>query len=149
MAPRTYEYMRRHESARTRARLVLGRKPRPNWKTATIMTTSATAKGLARQQAFHAAMPASGMAETNSLRRCERALDMLLTQRGDAFAEVERMLADHPESVFGHCLRAALIVRRQRRYAIGACGEHRRDRIGMPRRSRSGAPSCNRRARLV
>jgi tetratricopeptide (TPR) repeat protein len=36
---------------------------------------------------------------------------MMLTQRGDAFAEVEQMLADQPESVFGHCLRAALIVR--------------------------------------
>ena len=36
---------------------------------------------------------------------------MMLTQRGDAIAEVEQMLADDPESVFGHCLRAALIVR--------------------------------------
>jgi tetratricopeptide (TPR) repeat protein len=51
------------------------------------------------------------MAQTTSLQRCERALDMLLTQRGDAFAEVERVLSDDPESVFGHCLRVALIVR--------------------------------------
>jgi len=56
-------------------------------------------------------MPVGGMAETGPMRRWGRALDMLLTQRGDAFAEVERVLADHPESVFGHCLRAALIVR--------------------------------------
>ena len=55
-----------------------------------------------------AAIPA---VETNSLRRCERALDMLLTQRGNAIAEVERILADDPGCVFGHCLRAALIVR--------------------------------------
>jgi hypothetical protein len=33
------------------------------------------------------------------------------TQRGDAAAEVERVLADDPGCVFGHCLRAALIVR--------------------------------------
>jgi len=49
--------------------------------------------------------------DANSLRRCERALDMMLTQRGDAFAAVERLLADDPGCVFGHCLRAALIVR--------------------------------------
>ena len=36
---------------------------------------------------------------------------MMLTQRGDAFSEIEQVLADNPESVFGHCLRAALIVR--------------------------------------
>ena len=29
-------------------------------------------------------MSATGMAETNSLQRCESVLDMLLTQRGDA-----------------------------------------------------------------
>jgi tetratricopeptide (TPR) repeat protein len=75
------------------------------------MTVAATAKVLAQEQALHAAMSATGMAETNSLQRCERVLDMLLTQRGDALAEVERVLADHPDSVFGHCLRAALIVR--------------------------------------
>jgi len=43
-----------------------------------------------------AAIPA---VETNSLRRCERALDMLLTQRGNAFAEVERIIADDPGCV--------------------------------------------------
>ena len=75
------------------------------------MTTASTAKVLAQEQALNAAMSATGMAETNSLQRCESVLNMLLTQRGDAFAEVERVLADHPESVFGHCLRAALIVR--------------------------------------
>ena len=75
------------------------------------MTTAATAKVLAQEQALNAAMSATGMAETNSLQRCESVLDMLLTQRGDAFAEIERVLADHPNSVFGHCLRAALIVR--------------------------------------
>ena len=61
------------------------------------MTTASTAKVLAQEQAFNAAMSATGMAETNSLQRCERVLNMLLTQRGDAFAEIERVLADHPE----------------------------------------------------
>jgi tetratricopeptide (TPR) repeat protein len=56
-------------------------------------------------------MPAIAMAAANSKRRCERALDMLLTQRGDAFAEVERVLAKDPGCLPGHCLRAALIVR--------------------------------------
>jgi tetratricopeptide (TPR) repeat protein len=51
------------------------------------------------------------LVEANNLQRRERALDMMLTQRGDAIAEVEQMLADDPESVFGHCLRVALIVR--------------------------------------
>jgi len=35
---------------------------------------------------------------------------MLLTHRGNPALEVERVLADDPECVFGHCLRAALIV---------------------------------------
>ena len=55
--------------------------------------------------------PAPAAIETNSLQRYERALDMMLTQRGDAFFEVERALADDPGCVFCHCLRAALIVR--------------------------------------
>jgi len=87
------------------------------------MTTAANAKTLPQRQAPRAATPASVMAEINSLRRCERALDMLLTQRGDAFAEVERVLADDPGSVFCHCLRAALIVRAEngaRRSALAA-----------------------------
>jgi tetratricopeptide (TPR) repeat protein len=77
----------------------------------TIMTMVGSAKTSPQHQTRHAATPATAMAETNSLRRCERALEMLLTQRGDAYAEVERVLADEPRSVCGHCLRAALIVR--------------------------------------
>lgn len=49
--------------------------------------------------------------DPRSLQRHKRALDMMLTQRGDAVAEVERVLAGQPGSVSGHCLRAALIVR--------------------------------------
>jgi hypothetical protein len=40
----------------------------------------------------------------------ERALDMLLTHRGDAAAAVDRALAYDPASVAGNCLRAAIIV---------------------------------------
>src|SRR5262249_18672986 len=36
--------------------------------------------------------------------------ELLLTHRGNPSAEVERVLADDPQFVFGHCLRAALIV---------------------------------------
>ncbi len=39
------------------------------------------------------------------------ALELLLTHRGNPSTVVERMLAEHPRSVFGHCLRAAIIVR--------------------------------------
>jgi tetratricopeptide (TPR) repeat protein len=41
----------------------------------------------------------------------ELALELLLTHRGNPSAVVERMVAEHPGSVFGHCLRAAIIVR--------------------------------------
>jgi tetratricopeptide (TPR) repeat protein len=49
--------------------------------------------------------------EPTALQQCERALEMMLTQRGDASAEVERLLAADPGCVLGHRLRAALIVR--------------------------------------
>ena len=75
------------------------------------MTPAARTRTLPQDRALHAATPANATAETNSLRRCEGVLDMLLTQRGDPFAEVERVVADDPGCVFGHCLRAALIVR--------------------------------------
>jgi tetratricopeptide (TPR) repeat protein len=66
---------------------------------------------LPQHQALHAAALEIAAVETVSQRRCARALDMLLTQRGDASAEVDRLLAEDPGSVFGHCLRAGLIVR--------------------------------------
>jgi tetratricopeptide (TPR) repeat protein len=78
---------------------------------ATIMRMAANVNTLLQDQASLAATPAITSLETDSQRRWERALDMLLTQRGDASAEVERLLADDPGCVFGHCLRAALIVR--------------------------------------
>ena len=57
-----------------------------------------------------AAEPASAEAHEASLPRCEHVLELLLTHRGNPSAEVERVLADDAQSVFGHCLRAALIV---------------------------------------
>jgi tetratricopeptide (TPR) repeat protein len=59
----------------------------------------------------HAAEPATVEAVTDSLPRCEHALELLLTNRGNPSTEIERVLADDPQCVFGHCLRAALIVR--------------------------------------
>lgn len=38
-------------------------------------------------------------------------LDTFLTSRGDPSGDIDRLLARDPESVFGHCLRAAIIVR--------------------------------------
>jgi tetratricopeptide (TPR) repeat protein len=60
---------------------------------------------------FHAAKPAIADADTDSLTRCKHALELLLTHRGNASAEVERVLVDDPRCVLAHCLRAALIVR--------------------------------------
>jgi len=90
---------------------------------ATIMTNAAMATTLPKHQTLRATAPAIAAVETISQRRCERALDMLLTQRGDVSAEVEGLLADDPGCVFGHCLRAALIVRAESaasRSALGA-----------------------------
>jgi tetratricopeptide (TPR) repeat protein len=77
----------------------------------TIMISAASAETSTEHSLDHVATPAIAVAQTGSFQRCERALDMLLTQRGDAFAEVERVLSDDPGCVFAHCLRAALIVR--------------------------------------
>ena len=53
---------------------------------------------------------ASGV-ETDPCSPFEHVLELLLRNRGTPFAEIERVLADHPQNVFGHCLRAAIIVR--------------------------------------
>lgn len=50
-------------------------------------------------------------ADLDSLARCKRALELMLTNRGNPACEVERVLSKDPELVFGHCLRAALTVR--------------------------------------
>jgi tetratricopeptide (TPR) repeat protein len=54
--------------------------------------------------------PADIEATADSQRRCDHALALLLAHRGNPATEVERVLADDPHCVFGHCLRAALIV---------------------------------------
>ena len=58
---------------------------------------------------FHAAVSAS--AESDSLMRCERALEAVLTNRGNPSRDVDRVLAGDPQFIFGHCLRAAIVVR--------------------------------------
>ena len=48
---------------------------------------------------------------TTLVERCNRALEDLLTSRGGPRHDVERVLADDPQCVLGHCLRVGLIVR--------------------------------------
>jgi tetratricopeptide (TPR) repeat protein len=56
-------------------------------------------------------MPDTVKPGANSLRRsCEHALELLLTHRGNVVAEIDRILADDPQCIFGHCLRIALAV---------------------------------------
>lgn len=50
-------------------------------------------------------------AHAETLARCERAIELMLTSRDNPLLEVDRVLADDPTFVFGHVLRAALIVR--------------------------------------
>jgi tetratricopeptide (TPR) repeat protein len=50
-------------------------------------------------------------AGTDAHTRCEHALELMLTHRGNPSGEVDLLLADHPNCVLGHCLRTALIVR--------------------------------------
>src|SRR3954453_5056861 len=59
---------------------------------------------------FISTEPASIDRDSQSLSRCEHALELLLTHRGNSSAEVERVLADDPQCVFAHCVNAALIV---------------------------------------
>ena len=54
---------------------------------------------------------AAGNADMDSLAKCWRALELALTSRGNPLVDVDHILADDPQFVFGHCLRAALIVR--------------------------------------
>jgi hypothetical protein len=53
-----------------------------------------------------------GLARSNAnlQSRIDNALELLLTHRGDALAEIDRVLADDPHSVSAHSLRAAIIV---------------------------------------
>jgi hypothetical protein len=59
---------------------------------------------------LHAAESTTARPGTDSLPRCQHSLELLLTHRGYPSVEVERVLADDPQCVFAHCLRAALIV---------------------------------------
>jgi len=54
--------------------------------------------------------PSAVMPRGEGTQRCDHALELLLTHRGNPAAEVDRILADDPRCIFGHCLRAALAV---------------------------------------
>lgn len=58
-----------------------------------------------------AALSAVSDSDRGPLRRCRHALALLLTQRGNPLAEIDRVLADDPRCIFAHRLRAAAIVR--------------------------------------
>ena len=53
----------------------------------------------------------TGKGDMDAVARCKRVLELMLTNRGNPSCEAERVLSEDPELVFGHCLRAALIVR--------------------------------------
>lgn len=72
---------------------------------------------------FHRTEPTTAKAVIAGLPRCEKALDLLLTYRGDPSAEVDRVLADDPRCMAAHCLRAALIVRGDDRAARSKLAE--------------------------
>jgi tetratricopeptide (TPR) repeat protein len=55
--------------------------------------------------------------EQDSLAQCKQAIELMLTSRGDTAIIIDRVLAGDPDFVFGHCLRAALIVRADDRAA--------------------------------
>jgi hypothetical protein len=43
--------------------------------------------------------------------RCAQIFQDFLTGRGDPSGELDQVLDQNPELVFGHCLRAAIVVR--------------------------------------
>jgi hypothetical protein len=59
----------------------------------------------------HAANTATVEHNADLQARCEHALELLVTHRCNPSVEIERVLADDPQCVFGHYLRAAIIVR--------------------------------------
>jgi hypothetical protein len=63
---------------------------------------------------------AYGESDPDTTRRCTDALHHLLAYRGRPAAEIDAIIADHPRSVFAHCLRLAVIVRDDNRAAQAA-----------------------------
>ena len=61
--------------------------------------------------------PAASDRAAEAEARCRRALELMLTRRGNPRREVERALAEDPRCIFAHCLRLALIVRANDREA--------------------------------
>lgn len=77
---------------------------------------------------FRSALPAfrplpdwaRGEADPDAAQRCLRVLDDMLANRGRPAEKIDRILVDHPESVFAHALRLAAIVRDDNRAAESA-----------------------------
>ena len=80
----------------------------PGKGSVSIDPLSMTGEAAARR---HVAEAAGSEAQADLFIRCQRALEALLTNRGNPSCEVDQVLAHDPRFVFGHCLRAALIVR--------------------------------------
>jgi hypothetical protein len=63
---------------------------------------------------------AYGKSDPDAAQRCTDAHHHLLSYRGRPAAEIDAIIADHPRSVFAHCLRIAVIVRDDNRTAQAA-----------------------------
>ena len=61
-----------------------------------------------------------GVNEPDAAQRCASALGNMLAYRGRPAEEIDRILDDHPRSIFAHCLRLAVIVREDNRAAEAA-----------------------------
>jgi hypothetical protein len=72
------------------------------YRLATFLTSSTEESTMEEVVRFNAATPGGADVDTESLPRCEHALELLLTHRGNPSAEVDRVLAGDPRCVFGH-----------------------------------------------
>jgi tetratricopeptide (TPR) repeat protein len=78
---------------------------------AVATTARSPPKGPTLSVALLNPMPDRTKTDISSLgKRCEDALELLLTHRGNPAAEIDRILVDDPHCTFGHCLRAAILV---------------------------------------
>jgi hypothetical protein len=82
-----------------------------------------------------------GESDPDAARRGTDALTHLLAYRGDPLADIDAIIADHPHSVFAHCLRLAVIVRDDNRGVQAAVAAS----IAVIMATGSGANDCARR----
>lgn len=72
--------------------------------------TSSTDKGKNRPSAMDCRGVPVSYAEQNAIEGLERALECALAFRGDAIAEIDGVLAEHPEFIMGHLFKAAWLT---------------------------------------